>query len=161
MKPEELQEDRVVRARLEKDENAQLSKVVLEHRNRVTTRYSIKNNGSRSAPSLYIEHTARTDCGGFSITSTEHVVKQTTGWARSSEFEEHGKSWQSHGKIMCRTCREEWGKGIRKGSHGSELWTRDDEGRRGQDMHFVIRRLLPLLALISRGPVLPLREPRG
>lgn len=82
LKPAEMQEDRVVRTRVEQDEHGQLSKVVLDHRNRVTTLYSIKNNGSRSAPCLYIEHTARTDCGGFSITSTEHRVKQTTGWAR-------------------------------------------------------------------------------
>ncbi|CAE7492369.1 UBC [Symbiodinium pilosum] len=81
-KPSELQQDCVVRTRLDRDEHGQLSKVVLEHRNCVTTRYSIKNNGSRGAPCLYIEHTARTDCGGFSITSTEHRVKQTTGWAR-------------------------------------------------------------------------------
>ena len=82
LKPAEMQEDRVVRTRVEQDEHGRLSKVVLDHRNRVITLYSIKNNGSRSAPCLYIEHTARTDCGGFSITSTEHRVKQTTGWAR-------------------------------------------------------------------------------
>ncbi|CAE7674531.1 unnamed protein product [Symbiodinium sp. CCMP2592] len=82
LKPAEMQDDRVVRTRVEQDEHGQLSKVVLDHRNRVTTVYSIKNNGSRSAPCHYIEHTARTDCGGFSITSTEHRVKQTTGWAR-------------------------------------------------------------------------------
>ena len=69
----------MVRTRLDRDEHGQLSKVVLEHRNCVTTRYSIKNNGSRGAPCLYIEHTARTDCGGFSITSTEHRVKQNPG----------------------------------------------------------------------------------
>jgi len=48
----------------------------------VTTRYLIKNNGTSRVPKLYVEHTARCDKGGFAITSTEHCVKQTTGWAR-------------------------------------------------------------------------------
>jgi len=81
-KPSDLQEDRLVRVRLEYDEHGHLSRCILDHCNRVRTCYSIKNNGSRRAPVLYIDHTARTDCGGFSITSTEHRVKQTTGWAR-------------------------------------------------------------------------------
>jgi len=50
----------------------------------VTTRYVVKNNGTRRVPCLYIEHTARMDRGGFAITSTEHQVKSTTGWSRYS-----------------------------------------------------------------------------
>jgi len=57
---------------------------VLSHRQTVTTRYVVKNNGTRRVPCLYIEHTARTDRGGFTITSTEHCVKSTTGWSRYS-----------------------------------------------------------------------------
>eukprot|EP00435_Cladocopium_sp_Y103_P050651 s972_g15.t1 len=81
-KPSDLQQDRVFQVRLEQDEHGHLSKCILDHCNQVTTRYSIKNNGTKAAACLYIEHTARTDCGGFSITSTSHCVKQTTGWAR-------------------------------------------------------------------------------
>eukprot|EP00434_Breviolum_minutum_P008789 symbB.v1.2.007749.t1/scaffold480.1/size253386/11 len=81
-KPSDLQQDKVFQVRLEQDEHGHLSKCILDHCNQVTTRYSIKNNGTKAAACLYIEHTARTDCGGFSITSTNHCVKQTTGWAR-------------------------------------------------------------------------------
>lgn len=81
-KPSELQQDRVFQVRLEQDEHGHLKKCILDHCSQVTTRYSIKNNGTKAAACLYIEHTARTDCGGFSITSTSHCVKQTTGWAR-------------------------------------------------------------------------------
>ncbi|CAK9057916.1 unnamed protein product [Durusdinium trenchii] len=81
-KPSDLQDDKVFQVRLEQDEHRNLCRCVLDHCNKLTTRYSIKNNGAKAAPCLYIEHTARTDCGGFSITSTTHCVKQTTGWAR-------------------------------------------------------------------------------
>merc|ERR1719446_635116 len=54
---------------------------VLSHRQTVKTRYVIKNNGTRRVPCLYTEHTARSDRGGFAITSTEHCVKSTTGWS--------------------------------------------------------------------------------
>jgi len=54
----------------------------LHHRQTVTTRYAIKNNGLRHVPCLYIEHSARADRGGFVITSTEKCVKQVMGWAR-------------------------------------------------------------------------------
>lgn len=78
-KPSELQRDRVVQVRFEKDEHGHVQRCVLDHCNQVTTRYSVKNNGTRAAGCLYIEHSARADYGGFSITSTEHCVKQTTG----------------------------------------------------------------------------------
>lgn len=81
-KPTELQQDWVFQVRLEQDEHGHLSRCILDHCSQVTTRYSIKNNGTKAAQCLYIEHTARTDFGGFSITSTSHCVKQTTGWAR-------------------------------------------------------------------------------
>eukprot|EP00928_Gymnodinium_smaydae_P089680 TRINITY_DN735_c0_g1_i2.p1 TRINITY_DN735_c0_g1~~TRINITY_DN735_c0_g1_i2.p1 ORF type:complete len:844 (+),score=129.08 TRINITY_DN735_c0_g1_i2:63-2534(+) len=84
--PCKLQSDVVVHVRAEYHEEdgrtPALRRCVLEHRQVVTTRYSIRNNGTRKVPSLYVEHTARTDRGGFSITSTEKCVKQTTGWAR-------------------------------------------------------------------------------
>ena len=89
-KPSELQQDRVFQVRLEQDEHGHLKKCILDHCSQVTTRYSIKNNGTKAAACLYIEHTARTDCGGFSITSTSHCVKQTTGWAQ-------GDIWRSFG----------------------------------------------------------------
>merc|ERR1719469_1607199 len=54
----------------------------IHHTQTVTTRYVIKNNGVRRIPTLYVEHTARADRGGFVIKSAEHRVKQVTGWAR-------------------------------------------------------------------------------
>jgi len=82
--PKELQLDEVTKAYgvYKEDGAKRLMKCVLEHRQTVTTRYTIKNNGTRRVPCLYIEHTARTDRGGFAITSKEHCVKQTTGWSR-------------------------------------------------------------------------------
>ncbi|CAJ1344417.1 unnamed protein product [Effrenium voratum] len=82
VKPSHLQQDKVFQVRLETDEHGHLTKFILDHCNTVVTNYLIKNNGAKAAPCLYIEHTARTDCGGFSITSAAHCVKQTTGWAR-------------------------------------------------------------------------------
>jgi ubiquitin len=60
----------------------QLTACLIRHRQIATTRYTVKNNGSRIVPNLYIEHTARVDRGGFAIKSTEKCVKQVTGWAR-------------------------------------------------------------------------------
>ena len=74
-----LQQDKIFQVRLETDEHGHLTKFILDHCNTVVTNYLIKNNGAKAAPCLYIEHTARTDCGGFSITSAAHCVKQTTG----------------------------------------------------------------------------------
>ena len=54
-------EDKVFQVRLELDEHRNLKKCVLDHCNKLTTRYSIKNNGTKAAACLYIEHTARTD----------------------------------------------------------------------------------------------------
>jgi len=63
-------------------ESRKLSSCILSHRQTIVTRYTVKNNGSRSVPCLYIEHTARVDRGGFAIKSTDKCVKQVTGWAR-------------------------------------------------------------------------------
>ena len=101
-KPSELQQDRVFQVRLEQDEHGHLKKCILDHCSQVTTRYSIKNNGTKAAACLYIEHTARTDCGGFSITSTSHCVKQTTGWAQGtwrSFGTWHGQRHMSYDKL--------------------------------------------------------------
>eukprot|EP00441_Pelagodinium_beii_P035213 CAMPEP_0197630560 /NCGR_PEP_ID=MMETSP1338-20131121/7999_1 /TAXON_ID=43686 ORGANISM="Pelagodinium beii, Strain RCC1491" /NCGR_SAMPLE_ID=MMETSP1338 /ASSEMBLY_ACC=CAM_ASM_000754 /LENGTH=814 /DNA_ID=CAMNT_0043201795 /DNA_START=63 /DNA_END=2507 /DNA_ORIENTATION=- len=83
-KPADLQTDKVARVKLLKGDNlrSDSSGVVLHHLQTMVTRYTVKNNGTKRVPSLYIEHTARTDKGGFSITSTEHRAKSTTGWAR-------------------------------------------------------------------------------
>eukprot|EP00442_Polarella_glacialis_P018204 CAMPEP_0115079318 /NCGR_PEP_ID=MMETSP0227-20121206/18041_1 /TAXON_ID=89957 /ORGANISM="Polarella glacialis, Strain CCMP 1383" /LENGTH=844 /DNA_ID=CAMNT_0002466807 /DNA_START=84 /DNA_END=2618 /DNA_ORIENTATION=- len=87
--PEKLQGDNAMYVRVEfvkklSSQDSSSSQVVttVEHRQTVVTRYVVKNNGTKPVPCLYIEHTARTDRGGFSITSTEQCVKQTTGWAR-------------------------------------------------------------------------------
>merc|ERR1712129_96423 len=79
--PRSSQNDKVTKVSLVKGEK--LSCVAL-HCQTATTRYVIKNNGMRRVPCLYIEHTARSDRGGFAITSTEHCVKSTTGWSRYS-----------------------------------------------------------------------------
>jgi len=80
--PSKAQKDEILSVNFEKAMNASGAQCVLNHRQTVTTRYVIKNNGTSRVPCLYIEHTARCDKGGFVITSTEHCVKQTTGWAR-------------------------------------------------------------------------------
>jgi len=54
----------------------------LHHVQSVTTQYAIKNCGARRVPTLYVEHTARADRGGFAIRTTDRCVKQATGWAR-------------------------------------------------------------------------------
>merc|ERR1712107_280777 len=75
--------DKVIKVRDEYNSSTgRLQKVIMDHRQTTVTRYVIKNNGTKRIPCLYIEHTARTEHGGFVITSTEHCVKQTTGWAR-------------------------------------------------------------------------------
>jgi len=83
--PPELQEDRVVEVRAVHAAGRggpALQKFGLTHSQRVVTRYVIKNNGTKALPRFYVEHTARSDRGGFSIVSSEHRIKQTTGWAR-------------------------------------------------------------------------------
>lgn len=86
VRPQEKQTDTVVCVKVSQ-EGAQDGKIgsckcVLEHVQKVTTQYSVKNNGTRRVPQLYVEHTARTDKGGFVIRSEQHCVKQVTGWAR-------------------------------------------------------------------------------
>jgi len=82
-KPAGLQTDKVVRVKfLKEDPPGRTCKVEVHHIQTMVTQYTVKNNGTKRVPSLYIEHTARTDRGGFSITSTEHRAKSTTGWAR-------------------------------------------------------------------------------
>jgi len=86
--PAQLQSDKVTQIKVAyPDEDAgtkskSLTTCTLSHRQTVVTRYVIKNNGTKRVPALYIDHTARTDRGGFSIISTEQLVKQVTGWAR-------------------------------------------------------------------------------
>merc|ERR1712232_63817 len=80
-----MQSDEVVNVRLEYREpstSSKLSRCVLEHIQTVSTVYTIKNNGTKHVPCLYVEHTARSDRGGFAITTTKDSVKQTTGWSR-------------------------------------------------------------------------------
>eukprot|EP00927_Polykrikos_kofoidii_P085461 TRINITY_DN9302_c2_g1_i1.p1 TRINITY_DN9302_c2_g1~~TRINITY_DN9302_c2_g1_i1.p1 ORF type:complete len:830 (+),score=124.96 TRINITY_DN9302_c2_g1_i1:55-2544(+) len=79
--------DKVVSARIVKKIGdgcavPDLDKIALDHCQTITTRYTVKNNGSKRVPRLYIEHTARTDHGGFVIQNGEHCLKQTEGWAR-------------------------------------------------------------------------------
>lgn len=85
-KPTSLQSDEVVRIHLQyKDGNGtfkELSDCILEHKQILVTRYTIKNNGAKRIPCLYIEHTASCSHGGFVITTKENCVKQTIGWAR-------------------------------------------------------------------------------
>mmetsp|Transcript_131026 Transcript_131026/g.339329 ORF Transcript_131026/g.339329 Transcript_131026/m.339329 type:complete len:812 (-) Transcript_131026:193-2628(-) len=83
--PPEQQEDNVVQVHAVYSTGAAASEVQkfsITHAQKVVTRYVIKNNGSKAVPRFYVEHTARSDRGGFSILSSEHAVKQTTGWAR-------------------------------------------------------------------------------
>jgi ubiquitin len=83
--PKETQSDKTVRVSAVYEEigaSKRLTACVIAHRQTATTRYLIKNNGSRHMPKLYIEHTARVDRGGFAIKSEEHCVKKVTGWAR-------------------------------------------------------------------------------
>lgn len=85
-KPSEGQHDRVVSVELTRETQGEhkglLKGCVLNHVQTVTTRYNIMNNGTKRVPTLYVEHTARMDRGGFVIKSTKHQVKQVTGWAR-------------------------------------------------------------------------------
>merc|ERR1711953_897388 len=47
------------------------------------TKYTLLNHSShRSVPKLYIDHTAGTAHGGYTITTTERSVKTTTGFSR-------------------------------------------------------------------------------
>jgi len=80
--PSKAQKNEILSVNFEKATDLRVAQCVLNHRQTVTTRYVMKNNGTSRVPCLYIEHTARCDKGGFMITSTEHCVKQTTGWAR-------------------------------------------------------------------------------
>lgn len=81
--PTDLQGDRVIQLRAEyPSDSTVMSQCILDHCQTVTTRYTIKNNGTKKVPCLYIDHTARVDRGGFAITTTEGCVKQATGWAR-------------------------------------------------------------------------------
>eukprot|EP00930_Biecheleria_cincta_P039756 TRINITY_DN2729_c2_g1_i1.p1 TRINITY_DN2729_c2_g1~~TRINITY_DN2729_c2_g1_i1.p1 ORF type:complete len:840 (-),score=159.14 TRINITY_DN2729_c2_g1_i1:138-2594(-) len=81
--PSDLQGDRVIQLRIEyPPDGAVMSQCILDHCQTVTTRYTIKNNGIKKVPCLYIDHTARSDRGGFAIITTDACVKQATGWAR-------------------------------------------------------------------------------
>jgi len=77
--PKSLQKDEVTKVSLVKGTKLSCN---ASHCQTATTRYVIKNNGTRRVPCLYIEHTARSDRGGFAIASTEHCVKSATGWSR-------------------------------------------------------------------------------
>jgi ubiquitin len=79
--PKSAQSDKVTKVSVSKGEKLTC---IAYHCQTVTTRYVVKNNGTRRVPCLYIEHSARCDRGGFTITSTEHRVKSTTGWSRYS-----------------------------------------------------------------------------
>eukprot|EP00929_Paragymnodinium_shiwhaense_P090050 TRINITY_DN5028_c0_g1_i1.p1 TRINITY_DN5028_c0_g1~~TRINITY_DN5028_c0_g1_i1.p1 ORF type:complete len:816 (+),score=223.91 TRINITY_DN5028_c0_g1_i1:72-2519(+) len=83
-KPAALQNDDIIKVRLDVDRRSpgKTTRYALEHVQTVATKYTIKNNGTKRVPRLYVEHTARSDMGGFAITSTESSVKQATGWAR-------------------------------------------------------------------------------
>eukprot|EP00405_Crypthecodinium_cohnii_P015378 CAMPEP_0206458374 /NCGR_PEP_ID=MMETSP0324_2-20121206/23532_1 /ASSEMBLY_ACC=CAM_ASM_000836 /TAXON_ID=2866 /ORGANISM="Crypthecodinium cohnii, Strain Seligo" /LENGTH=848 /DNA_ID=CAMNT_0053929701 /DNA_START=48 /DNA_END=2594 /DNA_ORIENTATION=- len=82
----ELQSDKVVSVEVTRDHDAMgkpsRPHCELKHLQQVTTQYIIKNNGTRRVPALYVEHSARTDRGGFAIRSEEHCTKRVTGWAR-------------------------------------------------------------------------------
>eukprot|EP00933_Yihiella_yeosuensis_P007958 TRINITY_DN113185_c0_g1_i1.p1 TRINITY_DN113185_c0_g1~~TRINITY_DN113185_c0_g1_i1.p1 ORF type:complete len:850 (-),score=167.67 TRINITY_DN113185_c0_g1_i1:317-2782(-) len=82
-KPKDLQTDAVFRIR-DESKNNRLDRLIIDHRQTQVTRYIIKNNGTKHVPCLYIEHEAKTERGGFVITTKEHCVKQTAGWARFS-----------------------------------------------------------------------------
>jgi len=46
------------------------------------TRYEIKNNSSTRACVLYVDHTAAPSLGGYTITTTERMIKATTSFSR-------------------------------------------------------------------------------
>jgi hypothetical protein len=81
--PTTLQGDWVTQLHVEyPSDSTVMSQCILDHCQRVTTRYTIKNNGIKKVPCIYIDHTARADRGGFAIITTDGCVKQATGWAR-------------------------------------------------------------------------------
>mmetsp|Transcript_66687 Transcript_66687/g.161317 ORF Transcript_66687/g.161317 Transcript_66687/m.161317 type:complete len:568 (-) Transcript_66687:61-1764(-) len=75
--PKALQQDDVVAV-----EPTGKSNVSLTHRKRNVTRYSVKNNSSRTVPKFYIDHTASATSGGFQIVTEERSVKAVTGFSR-------------------------------------------------------------------------------
>eukprot|EP00747_Dinoflagellata_sp_TGD_P060790 gnl/TRDRNA2_/TRDRNA2_152199_c0_seq1.p1 gnl/TRDRNA2_/TRDRNA2_152199_c0~~gnl/TRDRNA2_/TRDRNA2_152199_c0_seq1.p1 ORF type:complete len:779 (-),score=159.35 gnl/TRDRNA2_/TRDRNA2_152199_c0_seq1:307-2643(-) len=46
------------------------------------TNYAIVNNGDRTIPKIYIDHTASPSHGGYSITTTANCIKNVTGFSR-------------------------------------------------------------------------------
>jgi len=82
--PPEGQTDRVTKVALTRSHGPGPvpESCALHHVQTVTTRYTVTNNGTRRAPCIYVEHSSRSDRGGFVIKTTEHCEKQVTGWAR-------------------------------------------------------------------------------
>eukprot|EP00746_Dinoflagellata_sp_MGD_P085670 gnl/MRDRNA2_/MRDRNA2_33900_c0_seq1.p1 gnl/MRDRNA2_/MRDRNA2_33900_c0~~gnl/MRDRNA2_/MRDRNA2_33900_c0_seq1.p1 ORF type:complete len:938 (-),score=199.62 gnl/MRDRNA2_/MRDRNA2_33900_c0_seq1:363-3176(-) len=81
--PQTLQSQNIMRIELLHDEGSCLpTGVRLHHKSVKATKYVMVNNGNRSAPKLYIDHTASPTHGGYYITSTANCVKNVTGFSR-------------------------------------------------------------------------------
>lgn len=59
-----------------------LNGLVVTRQKKISSKYIVKNNSSKPVESFYIDHTARSEHGGFSIDTKQHEIKRATNWSR-------------------------------------------------------------------------------
>ncbi|KAK3252270.1 hypothetical protein CYMTET_38426 [Cymbomonas tetramitiformis] len=81
--PKGAQSASLVQAKLGLDKHGALQSFTSVYHARKTTKYTLKNNSmTNTVQSLYVDHSASADHGGFVIATQENCVKAVTGFCR-------------------------------------------------------------------------------
>merc|ERR1719242_1291267 len=81
-KPSDLQSRETLSVDLEFNNQKKYTGGYSTCRNKLTTRYAIANNSSRTIKKFYVDHSASALHGGYVIQTEERCIKRVTGFAR-------------------------------------------------------------------------------